>query len=285
MTALCHNAPIVRRMAATLLLPAATLVFAACGKGAHLPSTPTKAAAQPKAAQGPAKRRGLASTKAQASALAKALNLRASDLPGFHVNTERTSTNSREKALERAARACMGNREVTPLAEAGSHTFERSAQILNVSASSSVEVANTPAQALAELNLLRGNRASGCLKVFIGHLLALQSKSGTSLKISSIVKSSPPAPGTAGSYGWLITARASTHGVQIPLYIDIVGFDYGQAMVSLFSFGLTVPFPPRAESELFALLVERAKTGGGGTLGRSGKTLEPSGPRQLQISL
>jgi hypothetical protein len=285
LTALCHNAPIVCRTVATLPLLAATLLLVACGKSAHLPSTPSKPADQHKAAAIAPSHLGRAATKVQAIALAKALNLRASDLPGFHLNTERTGSSRNEKALERNARACMGGKEVAPLAEAGSHTFEHTAQILSVSVSSSVEVARTPAQALAELNLLRGARASGCLKAFVGRLLALQSKGGTSLKIVSVVKGSPPAPGTSGSYGWLITGRASTHGVQIPLYMDIFGFDYGQAMVSLFSFGLTVPFPPRAESELFSLLVERAKTGGGGKLGRSGKALEPSGPRQVQISL
>jgi len=269
-------------MATTLLLLAASLLVAACGKSAQLPSKPSAhAKAEHKSAPAHGAR---ATTKAQAIALAKALNLRASDLPGFHLDTEREGAGSHsEKALERKARACMGAKEVAPLGEAGSHTFERKAQIFSVSVSSSVEIANTPAQAQAELELIRSSRARGCLKEFVGKLLALQSKDGTSIKIVSIAKGDPPAPGTSGSFGWRITAKASLHGVQLPFYFDLLGFGYGQALVSVFSFGLPVPFPPKAESELFSLLIERAKTGGGGKLGKSGKAPQLSGPRQVQI--
>jgi hypothetical protein len=47
------------------------------------------------------------------------------------------------------------------------------------------------------------------------------------------------APGTTGSFAWRIELRFTLHGIQVPLYLDILGFVYGQAQVSLFSTGQT----------------------------------------------
>ena len=44
-------------------------------------------------------------------------------------------------------------------------------------------------------------------------------------------------------------------------YMDILGFVYGPARVTLFSSGALQPFPAAAEQRLFSLLLGRAKAG------------------------
>ena len=62
-----------------------------------------------------------------------------------------------------------------------------------------------------------------------------------------------------GSFGWRITATLTVAGkIDIPAYLDILGFVEGTAEVSLVTSGLGEPFPAVTEQHLFTLLVERA---------------------------
>jgi len=80
----------------------------------------------------------------------------------------------------------------------------------------------------------------------------------------SISHGTPPAPQTAGSFGWRITATLTLNGnIELPVYLDILGFVDGPAEVALVTSGLSEPFPAAPEQRLFSLLLERA---GGGTL-------------------
>lgn len=253
------------------------VALAACGKSNYV-----KATAGGHGGQGG--RVGRVHTKAQALELAGALNLQVSDLPGFTVASERQHPSAREQGLERNLRACMGGRAgASALAEASSKTFEHRSRVFNVTVSSSVKIAATAAQASTELKVMRSERARGCLRSFVGQLLANETHGGTTAKIVSISKGTPSAPGTAGGFGWRIVGGFSANGLQVPFFIDLLGFDYRQADVTMFSIGLPAPFPASAESQLFSLLVQRAKTGGTGKPGRPVKPL--TGPRQVQISL
>jgi hypothetical protein len=281
---LCHNAPIVRRLAVMLVPVAASAALAGCGKSAHLPaSADTHASATRHSA--PASHGGRASTKAQAGVLANALNLRASDLPGFAATGHKRAT-SRERALEGTLRTCVaGKAAAAPLAEASSDTFHHRGSGASVSLSSNVKVASTPALARAELRTMRGAHTRDCLKSFVGQLLARDLRGDASAKVVSIAKVAPPTSGTAGAFGWRISGGLVAGGAQIPFFIDLLGFDYGQANVTLFATSLPAPFPAGAEGQLFALLVDRAKTGGKGTLGKQHALPESTGPRQVEISL
>jgi hypothetical protein len=271
---------IVRRTAATLLLIAAGALLVACGKSAHFGSAKTDVSAA-------AAKRPL--TKARAQTLAVALNLTASDLPGFGVSAERPHETAAEKERERKLLRCMGGGTSSDaLAEASSKSFQRQAQIVRVSVSSSVTIVRTPAEAAAELRAIRSDHTRFCLTRFMGELLASQTRGGASAKLVSITKATPSAAGTSGTFAWRIAGEITLRGVRVPFYIELVGFSHGQAEVELLSFGLPVPFPATAEQELFALLVQRARAGG---VARSGKGAAPpktpllSGPRKVQISL
>lgn len=283
MRGLCHNAATVRRVAVIFVFIAATVGLAACGKGnlrSHSASTRAKAGFSS------VSRGGRAASRPQASALAKALNLRASDLPGFGSNAQGKHPTATEAALERTLRACMGGAGSDTLAEASSAAFQDRSQGVHLSVSSTVTVAKSTARAQAQLRAMRSNQARGCLRSFVGKLLGAQSRSGAATaKLVSIAKGDPSAPGTSGGFGWRITGGFVAGAVRVPFFIDLLGFVYGQANVTLLNVGLPIPFPAVAERQLFALLLARAKTGGGGTLGPLGKGPSFSGPRQEQISL
>jgi hypothetical protein len=281
-------AAIVRRTAAILLLLfTAGGLLIACGKSARYRGEGQRGA---KTQADVGKHAGGSLTRSRAKRLAPRLNLQASDLPGFTAASEKHHRQTtREKGLGRKLARCMGERGTSSaLAEASSRSFERQAEIFHVSVSSTVTIAATPAQALAGLKAVRGEHTRVCLTGYMRELLAGETHGATSAKLLSISRASPARQGTEGTFAWRIAGEFMLRGVKVPFYIELVGFAHGQAEVELLSFGLPVPFPARAEQELFSLLIARAKAG---AAGRAGKGVKPpevpslSGPRRVQISL
>jgi hypothetical protein len=275
----------LRRTAAVLVLLAAGALLAACGKGAHFGGGKNATA---KTGAGSSAHGGQALTRARAQKLAAALNLQASDLPGFTASSEHKHETLVEKKLEHKLARCMGGQATSnALAEASSKSFERHDQVIHLGASSSVSIMASPAQAAAELKAIRSDRARVCLTRFMRELLAKQAPA-LSAKLVSISLGTPSAPGTSGTFAWRVTANFTLHEVKVPFYIEMVGFAHGQDEVQLLSFGLPVPFPASAEQELFSLLVARANAGGTAGSGkgvRPPKSATPTGPRRVQISL
>jgi hypothetical protein len=157
---------------------------------------------------------------------------------------------------------CAGSlRSGSTLASASSKDFELRRGILAVTVSSEVIVAQTPALAAAGLAAIRSAHVRGCFSRFLGLLLKGQHYGEARVGRVSIESGTPPAPGTTGGFGWRVTASLTTHGIRIPFYMDILGFVYGPARVTLFSSGALRPFPAEVEQRLFSLLLGRAKAG------------------------
>jgi hypothetical protein len=127
---------------------------------------------------------------------------------------------------------------------------------------SGVSVERTAALAAKELASVRSVRGRECLRHYVNLLFKSQKYHGASVAPVSIAAGSPLAPGTAGSFAWRIETALTLRGVRIPFSMDFVGFVYGPAEVTLFSFGLPKPLPGAMEERLFALLVARAKAHG-----------------------
>jgi hypothetical protein len=289
----------MRRTAIIGLLLATAVLVAACGKSSHFSTAKsahggatTASKSAPKGAETPV-------TKAEAEAFAGAVNLSARDLPGFKV-AAREHESVKEKAEERELLRCMAGTLSSQagagenLAEADSHEYSREAGPFRVSVSSGVTVARSAAVAVKELSAIRSGKTRSCLKQYLEKLLEDGKFKGSKASVTSIKQGTPTAAGTSGTYGWRITADFAVHGVKVPLYMDFLGFVYDRAEVSLFTSGLSAPFPSGAERYLFALLVERAKAQGksghshsGGKGGKKGeeapKTPTNTGPRMLQI--
>jgi hypothetical protein len=201
-------------------------------------------------------------SQAQAQAFARAVNLKAADLPGFSVSPEHGHEHETEaeKRLKPELRRCSGSTvEAKAIVEAGSQKFERSAGIASASVSSEVTIAQTATLSAKELAAIRSGRLPKCLAHYFEQLLKSQDFHGASVGPVTTKQGSPPAPGMTGSFGLRFTATITLHGIQVPFYVDILGFADGPAEVSLDTFGIPRPFPGTVEERLFSLLVERAR--------------------------
>jgi hypothetical protein len=266
---------VTRQIAVCIALVATGALLTACGASshparrtgtataAHPAGKPAPDAGQPRS--GPAVV-GALPTKAKAIAFARAVNLRAADVPGFTASAhEHEHETAGERQLEREMMMrCVGT-STSPhgaLAEASSKDFKLERNLLEVSVSSSVSVARTPALAAEQLAAFRSRHVQACLSRSLDVLLKRKEHRGVTVGPVSISSGTPPAPGTTGGFAWRISVAISARRIKIPFYLDILGFVDGQAGVTLSSSGLAEPFPAAIQQRLYLLLLQRAKADG-----------------------
>jgi hypothetical protein len=267
---------VIRRLAATVVLLGAGGLLTACGSSHHATTTAARGAstgAHPaRAKEAPTSTEKLR-TKAQAIAFARAVNLRATDVRGFKVSSEHENEHetAAEKRLEREMLRCVGapspkDEHAEELAEVKSPDLKLEHDGLAVSVRSSISVARTSAAVARELATIRSAHARTCVSHYLDLLFKGKALHGAHIGAFSIASGIPPAPGTTGGFGWRISATFSatvnTHRIAIPIYLDILGFVYRQAQVSLMSTSVVEPFPAAIEQRLYSLLLERAKAHG-----------------------
>ncbi len=113
--------------------------------------------------------------------------------------------------------------------------------------------------ASAKLAEARSPRVRGCFSRYFERLLKGRRYAGAAIGRVSLASGTPPAPGTTGGFAWRVTAALDIRGVRVSFYLDILGFVYGPATVTLFSTGALEPFPAAAQQRLFGVLQQRAK--------------------------
>jgi hypothetical protein len=259
----------IRPLGATVLLFATGGLLAACGTGGPTGDTiprasPTTAA---EVATGASRASSLPSglhqpvTKQEALAFANGVNLTLADVPGFTVAApEHEKETAAEKRLEHDLLRCAGpGSSSRGIATASSKEFKHEQDSQLESVSSEVSIARTSAVASKELGEIRSGRTRACLSHYLDLLFKGKSYQGLTVEPFSIASGTPPAPGANGSFGWRVTTAVVGHGLKIRIFIDILGFLYGRAEVTLLTSSVTAPFPAAAEQRLFALLLERAK--------------------------
>lgn len=265
-----------------LVLLAAALAVAACGKGGSQVATvvtvtvPAGASTTPGGGAGGAEGGGSkaggggpggsvargGASEAQRRAYAKAVNVTEAELPGFHVapRPKATESPSEKKAGTELARCAGGSGE--GLGEMGSEQFQRKVSLVSFSVASGVSFTATPAEAKAELERLRSPRSRACIERYAATVFGRSSFHGL-VGRPRVSSGSPPAPGTSGGFAWRIVAPVSVAGTQVPIYIDILGFVYGTSQVTLISSGFPTPLPAQAEEQLYTGLIQRAVAHGG----------------------
>ncbi|HEY2282823.1 MAG TPA: hypothetical protein VGH60_04650 [Solirubrobacteraceae bacterium] len=258
----------MRRTAILLALVLAGSLLTACGKGVYT-GAPSTAPAGVTATQGAHAHahRGGSPTQAQALAFAHAVNLTAADVPGFTPSHKPERESPAERRLQQQLRSCGGvagastlRGSRSTLAEASSPDFELERGVLALSVNSAVSVAHTSAQADAALRAIRSPRVRACFSRYLSELLKSQQHTpGETVLGVSIASGTPPASGTTGGFGWRVTARLAIRGIDISLYLDILGFVDGPAQVTLTSSGTVRPFPARAQEQLYSQLLTRAR--------------------------
>jgi hypothetical protein len=270
----------VRRAILLLPLLLAALVLASCGKGGRAGSQTTSSAAAPSAkaggsgsaaggaqgkAEGDGKAEGGSPSRAGALAFAQAVNLTQADVPGFSPKQKEESSSPREKKLEKDVQACVGvsgvltKAEKSSVVEQGSENFELKHEIVDLSVSSSVSVQPSAEEARRALQAIRNAHVRSCFSHYLQLLFSGLTVKGATPGPVTIQSGDPPAPGTAGGFGWRITASFIVHGIEVPVYLDFLGFVDGPAEVTLLSSGLIRPFPATIQQHLFRTLLSRAK--------------------------
>lgn len=247
----------MQRTGVLLALAVTVVALSSCGKA---PATAIHTTSSVASTPSPSKAPSRITTHARALAFAQAVNLRASDVPGFKVSSEHQQTTSGERGLERSMLMCAGTPSGTrPLVESGSGDFQRGDGIAHLGVSSDVSVSRTSAGATRELGALRSERTRHCLERYLQALFGSHSYGGAHVGGVSIARGVPPSLGTSGSFAWRITASFTVQRVHVPFYVDVLGFVDGPAQVTLLSSGLPLAFPAEAQEHLFALLAQRAR--------------------------
>jgi hypothetical protein len=204
-------------------------------------------------------------TKASAPAYARAVNLRAADLPAMRI----TSPEGRGKAAGAADHelaACDGgpNPDLV-IAKFKSATFTGAVRGEYEVIKSSVEV--QPRAALAARNdaLILSPRGLSCLARLLPRQLTSSSKSRVRYGRVKVSRLPSPLPGVAGSFGIQIvtslTSAARAGQPPIPFYLDEYGFVAGQVEISLSAIGAPQAVPDEAATRLLSLLYTRATAG------------------------
>jgi hypothetical protein len=212
-------------------------------------------------------RKAPAVTRSRALAFAHAVNLTAADVPGFSAHRERAQPKAHAHA-EAELFTCAGSRShaarahSADLASSSSPSFQLRRGILDFGVSSEVGVARSSQLALGELAAIHSSRVRECFRRYLGNVLASSRTRGASVGAVAIEAGNPPAAGTAGTFGWRVRATFDFAGASIPTYLDLLGFVYGPARVTLISSGALRPFPAVVQQRLFSLLLLRAHAHG-----------------------
>ncbi len=249
----------MQRVTIPLAIALCSSFLAACGGSTRSPQTGSTAAhvhdRSPAAG---------ALARARAVAFVRAVNLTAADVPGFAPSREKHAKSRAERLAEGDLYRCAGargpstSRAHEDLANAGSPSFQLKRGIIDLSVSSEVGVARSAAVARAELGVIHQARVRACFERYLHKVLSGSGAADARVEGVSIQSGNPPAPGTSGSFGWRVSATFGLHGVKIPVYLDLLGFVYGPARVTLISSGAIRPFPAFAQQHLFELLLGRA---------------------------
>ncbi|HEY1451529.1 MAG TPA: hypothetical protein VGF47_11315 [Solirubrobacteraceae bacterium] len=268
----------MRRMIIPLLLVLGASSLASCGKGgyatseAHVASTASKktspngSGGSPSTPTSPPS--GGSPSHAHALAFAQAVNLTAADVPGFSPSAKADHSSAHEKQLERDMTKCAGTAGVGEAGIGGAHKslaaesskqYELKHGILDFSVSSEVSVQSSAAEARHALQAIRSSHVRDCFSHYLQQVFKSERLKGAKAGPVSIQAGIPPAPGTAGGFGWRVTASFIVRTIKVPIYLDFLGFVDGPSEVTLLSTGLIRPFPAEVQQRLFALLLARAK--------------------------
>lgn len=223
----------------TLLAPLAAVAIAGVGPGQSL------AAATP--------------SRAQALAFARAVNLRAGDLPGFKAGAVSKTTASERKMSAQLASCSGGVNPSRALIERDSPDLTAASGIVQADVSSEVEVLPSAALVAKDLAAVKSARGKACLERALNKEFAAMKVKGVKFGRVTVTTTQLPAVGASGSFALRFTISATIRGAKIPYYADFLGFTLGPAEVTLSALGFAQPVPGKDELGLFSVLLRRAQ--------------------------
>ncbi len=196
---------------------------------------------------------------ASAQDIAQAINLRASDLPGFTVAADEHTGGGAQ--LDARMRRCLGGDvgNHSGSVDASSPTFTSGAGLTAENVGSSVSIETSPAVVARDLALVRSARVEGCLTQAF-HGFSFATSHGVPITFEG-VRTFPIqvlSHGFDGGYGTRMIIDMSAAGIRLPMVMDLFAFAVGRDELGLHTFTVARPFPPATEQQLGAVLVSRA---------------------------
>ena len=198
-------------------------------------------------------------TRSEAPAVVAAINLRHSDLPTLKERANSITPQDKRRSTQMTA--CAGGvPQGEALADVPSSDFVSSGQ-LGVTLGSETEILPSAALVAKDLTAIGRPRALSCLASLFGRALRLtlpktDTLSTQAARLPSIVS------GSDGAFVIRLTVvvhvKRGASTVSVPVYIDSVGFAYGQAEVNLTVMRAGAAPPTSLERQLAALLLTRA---------------------------
>jgi hypothetical protein len=191
-------------------------------------------------------------------AIARAINLRASDVPGFSAHPGPHPTGSPFGAQINAMCSGVVGGKRRRTAQASSPVFQSSTGLMVRMVQSDVQIERSRSTVTHDLAVARSKHTRVCItRVLQGLILNEQ---GTLFTVTD-VRVTPlhvAIPGTNGSFGLRIKAVVLAPPVRIPFSVDLIGLAVGRDEISLTAEGVDEVFPHKTEKLLSQLLVNRA---------------------------
>jgi hypothetical protein len=209
-------------------------------------------------------RRAAPIARSAANAVARAIGLRASDLPGWSVSHSLGSRRTvKIKRAEAGAIACLGRlARARPVAKAQSAVFVNDPGVPTDSAFSNVLILPSASAVAGDLAAARRPAVRACARrLLLAGWRALLPK-GDTVTVTETT-TSPVLPGTDQTIGGVtvITARLRHHQTTMPVTIseNVIDFSFGQAQVSVVLQTIDATPSTALLQHLAALLAARAR--------------------------
>jgi hypothetical protein len=201
-------------------------------------------------------------TKVQAVAYARAVNLRAGDVPAMAVTGPGKSEGIRQRRSSGALARCAGIvSQGQQFVDISSPTFIGGRALEQEQISSGVSVLSSAAVAALEFAAIRSARGRACITSFAERELSSESRGLLHYVRLVAAPLRAPLAGIDASFGLRLTVilAAPRGGHRFYLYLDFLGFRDGPAEISLNASGFSHPVSSATERRLLSTLYARAR--------------------------
>jgi len=240
-----------RRAVSLVCVALLSLTLAACGSSKKSSSSSSSGS---KTSEATTTTEAAATDSAADKAKAQAINLKAEDFPDGWTSTPSSNDNSDETDKELYTCAGLSDPKTSTTADEHSPDFSKG-QFTMVS--SEVQFAKSKDAAKKDLEILKSDKFSGCLKTAFDNEMKKQaSGAGGNVGESKVEKTAAPS-GTDGSAAFRMTVPITAVGQTFTFYIDFTMLLQGRAEVTLVCFNGNAPFDSALKGTLTGKLVQR----------------------------
>jgi hypothetical protein len=192
-------------------------------------------------------------------AIARAVNLRAADLPGF--TSQSAGNNGANPFGAQINSTCSGlvsGARHRRTAHAGSPLFMTTSGLRSEQVQSAVEIERSRRVVRHDLAVGRSKHTRVCIASVLKTLKFNEQGTQVTLTNVRVTPLRVAVSGATGSFGLRVHAAVSALSISIPLNIDMIGIAVGRDEISLLAEGTERRFPRKTEQRLTQLLVSRA---------------------------